>query len=100
MSKPPLSRDQLDELSLKYKNDTRWHDQYQSRPPSELFATMLELIYSGNEKQAWELFDASWPDGSTVSKEQYREGVEAELSRALTHSPFYPVVAAWNKERL
>jgi hypothetical protein len=51
--------------------------------------TMLQLIYSGNEKQAWELFDASWPDGSTVSKEQYREDVEAELRR----SSFYPVLA-------
>jgi len=56
---------------------------------------MLKLIYSGNEKQAWELFNTSWPDGSTISKEQYKQDVEVELK----HSPFYPVIADWNKEK-
>jgi hypothetical protein len=93
MSRPPLPQEQLDKLSLEYKNNTRWHEE--SRPPSELFVTMLDLIYCGNEKQAWELFDASWPDGSTLSKEQYREDVKGELSR----SPFYPVIADWIKEK-
>jgi len=83
MSKSPLSPDQLETLSVKYRKDTRWHAK--SRPPTELFDTMLELIYGGNEKQAWELFDASWPDGSTIPREQYREDIEGELSR----SPFY-----------
>jgi hypothetical protein len=89
MAKPPLSRDEFDELSLKYKNDTRWSEK--SRPPSDLFDTMLKLIYTGNERQAWGLFDASWPDTSTVSKEEYREDIEAELN----YSPFYPVIADW-----
>lgn len=86
MSKSPLPPGRLDELGVKYKNDTRWHAA--SRPPTELFDTMLELIYGGNEKQAWELFEASWPEGATISKERYRDDIEGELSR----SPFHALV--------
>jgi hypothetical protein len=89
MSKPPWSAEQLDKLSLTYKTDARWSQE--CRPPAGLFDTMLQLIYSGHEKQAWELFDASWPDGSSVPKEQYREDVTGELHR----SRFYPVIADW-----
>ena len=91
MSKPPLSQDQLDKLTLKYKNDPRWSKEF--RPPSELFDTMLGLIYSGNEKQAWELFDASWSDVSKIPKQECKEALEENLSE----SPFYPVIADWNK---
>ena len=87
MSKSPFSREQFYELSLKYREDTRWFKEF--RPPSELFDTMLKLIYSGNEKQAWELFDASWNNAPSISKEQYKENIEEELK----HSPFYPIIA-------
>lgn len=30
-------------------------------PPSQLWATMLDLIYSGNARQAWRFCDAAWP---------------------------------------
>jgi hypothetical protein len=93
MSKRPFSWEQFDRLSLKYKKDTGWYKE--SRPPSTLFLTVLELIYSGNEEQAWELFDASWPDVSKVPKEQYKEALE----RNLRNSPFYSVIADWNKEK-
>ncbi|WP_455389465.1 hypothetical protein [Petrachloros mirabilis] len=93
MSKPPLPQDRLEQLSLKYKSDPRWSEE--SRPPSDLFVTMLNLIYTGNEEQAWELFHASWPDGSAVSREEYREDVKGELS----HSHFYPAIAGWNKAK-
>jgi hypothetical protein len=92
MSKPPLSDDQLNELGLKYKNDPRWSKEF--RPPSELFDTMLELIYSGNEKQAWEVLDASWSDVSKIPKQECKEALEENLRE----SPFYPVIADWNKE--
>lgn len=95
MTKSPLSRDQLNELSTKYSEDTRWHKE--SRPPSALFDTMLKLMYSNNEKQAWELFDASWPEGANtkISKEEYKEKVENELQ----NSTFYPIIAGWNKQK-
>jgi hypothetical protein len=87
MSKRPLSREEFDRLSSEFKKDARWHEQL--RPPSGLFLTVLELVYSGNEEQAWELFDASWPDVSEVSKEQYRQALENNLR----HSPTYSVIA-------
>jgi hypothetical protein len=87
MSKPPLPQDQLKRLRLKYKKDPRWSKE--SRPPSELFATMLERVYSGNEKQAWELFDASWPDESKIPKMEYKESLEIDTRKSL----FYPVIA-------
>jgi hypothetical protein len=95
MTKSPFSRDQLNELSTKYREDIRWHKE--SRPPSVLFDTMLKLVYSGNEKQAWELFDTSWPEGTNTKmpKEEYKEHIEKELR----HSPFYPTIAGWNKEK-
>jgi hypothetical protein len=56
---------------------------------------MLKLMYSSNEKQAWELFDASWPEGANTkkSKEEYKEHIE----KGFRHSPFYPTIAGWNK---
>jgi hypothetical protein len=93
MLKAPLSRDQFNNLRLKYKNDTEWSRK--SRPPAELLATMFDLIYSGNEKQAWELFDAAGPEGSAIPAQKWREDVESALSR----SPSYPVIANWNKSK-
>jgi hypothetical protein len=93
MSKPALTSQQFNQLSLEFRKDARWHKR--SRPPSKLLDTVLELIYSGNEEQAWELFEASWPDISEVPREKYREA----LRRNLRNSPFYPVITGWNKEK-
>jgi hypothetical protein len=84
MAKPPLSEEELSRLSAEYKNDPRWSGW--SVPPGRLFDTMFDLIYSGNEKQAWELFDTSWPDGCRFSKEQWK----GDVQDALRHSPFNP----------
>jgi hypothetical protein len=92
MSKHPFSRDQFNTFSLKYRKDTRWSKE--SRPPSELFVTMLERIYSGNEKQAWELFDASWPDNFEISKEKYKEALKNDSRK----SHFYCFIADWDNE--
>ena len=94
MSRHPFSTDRFNRLSIKYREDTRWS--WESKPPSELFATVLELIYSGNEKQAWELLDASWPDAPEIPKAEYRRELENDLRESL----FYPAIAEWNEEKL
>ncbi len=96
MAKPPLSEEQLHGLSLKYQDDPWWAGEI--LPPPGLFSTMFDLIYSGNEKQAWELFDASQPEGSRVSKERWQD----EIEDALRCSPFNPVIvlADRNREKL
>ncbi len=85
MTKPPLSEEELHELSLEYKDDPWWSAH--SAPPGELFRTMFDLVYSGNEKQAWELLDASWSDKSKISKKEWK----AEVEDTLRHSPYSPV---------
>jgi len=88
MAKPPLSEEQLYGLSLTYKDDPGWADEV--LPPPGLFRTMFDLIYNGNEKQAWELLDASWPDGCEFSKQEWKRDVEDALRR----SPYSPVAGA------
>lgn len=92
MSKASIPLDQLNTFISKYKKDPMWSEE--RRPPTELFSTMLMLIYSGNEEQAWELFEASWHDGSVVPKEQYKEVLKGDMRK----SPFYPVISGWNKK--
>jgi len=96
MAKPPLPEEQLHRLSLNYKDDPWWAGAL--LPPPGLFSTMFDLIYGGNEKQAWELFDASQPEGSKVSKEKWQD----EIEDALRCSPFNPVtvIADRNREKL
>ncbi len=87
MAKPPLSEDEFNKLSAEYKNDPWWAER--SAPPSGLFGTVFDLIYSGNEKQAWELLEASWADEAKFSRAQWKKDVEEAVQR----SPFNP--AAW-----
>lgn len=91
-AKPPLSEEELCELSLGYKNDPWWSAH--SAPPGELFCTMFDLVYSGNEKQAWQLFDASWPERFGIFKEEWKR----EVDDALRYSHFSPLAADSNKE--
>jgi hypothetical protein len=91
MLKVPLSQDRFDNLRLKYRNDNEWSRE--SRPPAELLGTMFDLIYSGNENQAWELFDASRPEGLAVPAQKWREDIQYALRR----SPFYPAIANWGE---
>jgi hypothetical protein len=94
MSKPPLSRDQFTALAAKFRADGDWsHNSL--RPLSDLVRSMLDLIYSGNEGQAWELLETSWPDVSTIpqtdldiSKAEFKQYIE----KGLRNSPFYPPV--------
>ncbi len=85
MAKPPLPEEQLKQLSLKYRDDPWWTEG--SHPPEGLFGTIFDLIYTGNEKQAWELLDASWPHGCKFSKEEWKRDVED----ALRSSPYSPL---------
>ena len=52
--------------------------------PSELWGEMLDLIYSGNMKSAWELLDLSWPTDKP-GKSKFRKAFLKQLST----SPYY-----------
>jgi hypothetical protein len=86
MAQPPLSQAELHKLSLEYKNDSWWAEW--SAPPGALFGKVFDLIYGGNEKQAWELFDASWAEGSKCSRKEWKQ----EVQEALRRSPYSPML--------
>jgi len=59
---------------------------------SKLWKEMLELIYTGNAKQAWELFDLVWPKGvqgywsSSFIQNEKEAGMNQCLDLALGHT--------------
>lgn len=87
------------------EGDAREADESQSDDiimPFELPANMMELIYSGNGKAAWQFVDQVWPkrnityqstvDKETVTKEQFI----AQFKEQLAKSPYWNDVKALN----
>lgn len=68
--------------------------------PFDLPTNMLELIYSGNGKSAWEFLDAVWPkrdltfegEKAPVTKQQFVE----EFKKQLAKSPYWNDVKSLN----
>lgn len=56
---------------------------------SDLWRTMLDLMYSGHEREAWAHFDTAWPE-TFPGKEEFRAEFVAELNK----SPYWPLVKA------
>lgn len=56
---------------------------------------MLDLIYSGNSRMAWQVFDRHWEsDGGWSERESFRR----EFKDALRESPFWTTVVTLNRE--
>jgi hypothetical protein len=50
---------------------------------------MLDLLYSGNEKRAWQFLDEAWREPEEgVDRDQFI----AELRARLQQSPYYPAI--------
>jgi hypothetical protein len=56
-----------------------------------LWATMLDLIYSGHEAQAWRFLDAAWPP-KISGKDTFARDFRAQLAK----SPYWSAVMAMN----
>lgn len=50
-------------------------------PPSALWATMLDLIYSGNAAEAWRFCDAAWPP-DRAGKEEFLKEIRGQLAKS------------------
>jgi hypothetical protein len=61
----------------------------QTQPSPILWRTMLELIYSGHEPQAWVFFDRTWPS-ARPGKEAFRK----EFLQVLATDPWYQDLTA------
>jgi len=88
MRKPPASNDLLKEKAQEVlKGD--WTNE---RVPPELWRYMVELIYSGNAKQAWAFFDMAWRPGAP-GKATFLKDFRSQLAK----SPYWSEVAAMNR---
>jgi len=88
MRAPGLSRQDLDQLASEVKSWFGWQD---DQPPSILWAEMLNLIYTGNMAQAWDLLDLSWP-AKIEGKEQFLKDFRLQLKK----SPFWKSILKLN----
>jgi hypothetical protein len=52
--------------------------------PTEMWGVMLDLLYTGNEKEAWAFFNQCWPD-NIPGKEDFKK----EFLEQLETSPFW-----------
>jgi len=59
--------------------------------PSPMWGYMLDLIYSGNEKSAWEFLDLAWPKNG-----QDKNDFKKEFQNQLEKSPYYEEIKKLN----
>jgi hypothetical protein len=110
MRKPPPPEAELDKLADQVRQETF------ATPPPLLWDTMLDLIYSGNEKEAYRFLDKAWPplprksgptppgyvkltlpaSGPNIRKKQ---NFVREFRRQLAISPYWQEISAMNRKQ-
>ena len=92
MKKPAPSKEDLGKEIEKNKNDKELNNRGNVESfPSPLWGYMLDLIYSGNEKSAWEFFDLAWPENVTG-----KEDFKVEFQKQLEKSPYIEEIRKLN----
>jgi hypothetical protein len=79
MKKPVARPAELDAKLQQVVADPGWENPQD--PPSRLWATMLDLIYSGNALEAWNFCDDAWPAGRP-GKAEFIKDFRAQLARS------------------
>lgn len=92
MRKPVLPMIDLQSRAITLQKE--WDENEPGLPPS-LWKEMLDLIYSGNAKQAWQFFDMAWPKDKK-GKEQFRLDFKDQLAK----SPFWKDLQELNRGQL
>ena len=88
MRKPSPSQKVLDDkIKIIQKNDS-WKD---GEPPEDLWGYMLDLIYSGNAKIAWQFFDKAWLPGM-AGKKEFMQSFQIQLEK----SPYWTQIKEMN----
>lgn len=99
MRKPPLSRKKLREIAQAVQSDEQWENS-ENLPlpaliwstPTLLWSTMLDLIYTGNEKAAWDFFEKAWPKARKGKQARLRE-----FKKVLFSSQYWPQIRDMNR---
>jgi hypothetical protein len=88
MRKPsPTQKALNDKIIIIRKNDS-WKE---GEPPAELWGYMLDLIYSGNAKVAWQFFDKAWLPG-VAGKKEFMQSFQTQLEK----SPYWTQIKKMN----
>jgi hypothetical protein len=64
------------------------------KAPPSLWAEMLDLIYSGNMKSAWQFLDLAWP-----ADHPYKEQFLRDFKEKFATSRYYPEIVKMNSSR-
>ena len=92
MRRPPLGAIELEDEALKIKVDSQWSDEWREcLPPSSMWATMLDLIYSGNDYQAWRFAELAW-NPSCPGIAQFLKDFKLQLAQ----SPYWTEIKEMN----
>jgi hypothetical protein len=92
MHKDPPDQETLRSKAEIIKNDKMWLN---NKPPVEMFAYMLELIYSGNGDKAFSFFQKAWPPSQLNKQETLHDFCDQ-----LSLSSYWNVVEKLNGNKI
>ncbi len=90
MRRPPAPPAELAARAKSLQERSEWQS---GLPPAEVWGVMLDLIYTGNARQAWEFLDQAWR-GEAADKAEFL----GEFRARLATSPYWPQIKAMNGE--
>ena len=85
----PEFMDKFDKKLEMIKSDPAWTDEV----PSSLWGYMLDLIFTGNSKKAYEFFDRAW-QGDKEGKKKFIRKFKTQLSK----SPYWHKIRKMNRK--
>ena len=88
MRKPVPTALEIDSKIHEIRKSESWREK---EPPVDLWTWMLELIYSGHAKLAWDVFDKSWPE-KVAGKNKFLSEFHLRLSKSL----YWPQIKKMN----
>ena len=89
MRKPAPSALEIGSKVQEIRHNESWRE---NEPPVDLWAWMLELIYSGQAGTAWEVFDKAWPE-EISGKKAFLDEFRAKLAT----SPYWAQIKKMNR---
>lgn len=95
MRKPPPSKERMAKLLQQVREDESWTHPEELPQDLLLPQILLELIYSGQAREAWSLLQQAWPAGRGG-----REKYAAQFREQLAKSPYWKEVQALNGGRV
>lgn len=86
MAKPAPSAEELEAKARFIRESPEWESSPSgSYIPAELFATALDLMYSGHEELGWQFIERAWN-----ADDSFKERILGSLRSRLNESPYWP----------